>query len=159
MESVYPELVVPESPQIGTLRQGAYCMDTLGHLIDGTVGNIRLIDISNIFESVTRINVLGLYQCHDTGGNQEWSVTKKGQVKHYDLCLTVVKFAKGSTVVMRVCDDTENQMWKLRDGGLIQHAKMNVCLDTRYVQQRGVTAERCNSGIDSQRWRFVQKFS
>lgn len=159
MESVYPELVVPESPQIGTLRQGAYCMDTLGHLIDGTVGNIRLIDISNIFKSVTRINVLGLYQCHDTGGNQEWSVTKKGQVKHYDLCLTVVKFAKGSTVVMRVCDDTENQMWKLRDGGLIQHAKMNVCLDTRYVQQRGVTAERCNSGIDSQRWRFVQKFS
>ncbi|KAJ6646890.1 Polypeptide N-acetylgalactosaminyltransferase 2 [Pseudolycoriella hygida] len=138
LESVYPELVVPESPQIGTLRQGAYCMDTLGHLIDGTVG---------------------LYQCHDTGGNQEWSVTKKGQVKHYDLCLTVVKFAKGSTIVMRVCDDTENQMWKLRDGGLIQHAKLNVCLDTRYVQQRGVTAERCNSGIDSQRWRFVQKYS
>lgn len=112
-----------------------------------------------MFAQLTSIHFQGLYQCHETGGNQEWSITKKGQVKHYDLCLTVVKFAKGSTVVMRVCDDTENQMWKLRDGGLIQHAKMNVCLDTRYVQQRGVTAERCNSGIDSQRWRFVQKYS
>lgn len=45
---MYPELVVPESPQIGTLRQGAYCMDTLGHLIDGTVGNIRFIDIDSL---------------------------------------------------------------------------------------------------------------
>lgn len=159
---MYPELVVPESPQVGTLRQGAYCMDTLGHLIDGTVGNIFFFfaDEVLILKKTNRKSISqGLYQCHDTGGNQEWSVTKKGQVKHYDLCLTVVKFAKGSTVVMRVCDDTENQMWKLRDGGLIQHAKMNVCLDTRYVQQRGVTAERCNSGIDSQRWRFVRKYS
>lgn len=45
LANVYPELVVPESPQIGTLRQGAYCMDTLGHLIDGTVGNISQLNI------------------------------------------------------------------------------------------------------------------
>lgn len=42
LETVYPELVVPENPQIGTLRQNAYCMDTLGHLIDGTVGNTHV---------------------------------------------------------------------------------------------------------------------
>lgn len=100
----------------------------------------------------------GLYQCHDSGGNQEWSITPKGQIKHYDLCLTAVKFVKGTPVIMKVCDDSENQMWKLREGGLLQHAKMNSCLDTRFVQDRGITAERCNSGIDSQRWRFVQKF-
>lgn len=38
LENVYPELVVPETQSIGSLRQGAYCLDTLGHLMDGTVG-------------------------------------------------------------------------------------------------------------------------
>lgn len=100
----------------------------------------------------------GVYQCHDTGGNQEWTLTKHGQIKHYDLCVTAVKFAKGSAVVMRMCDDdSENQQWKLRDGGLLQHTKMNSCLDTRHIQDRGgITAERCNSGLPTQHWRFVE---
>lgn len=85
-------------------------------------------------------SLLGLYQCHDTGGNQEWTFTKKGQIKHHDLCLTLVKFAKGSMIVMRFCDDSENQKWELHDGGLVRHSKMNVCLDTRFVQDMGVTA-------------------
>lgn len=38
IENVYPELTVPETQTVGSLRQGAYCMDTLGHLLDGTVG-------------------------------------------------------------------------------------------------------------------------
>lgn len=38
LENVYPELVVPETQTVGSLRQGAYCLDTLGHLLDGTVG-------------------------------------------------------------------------------------------------------------------------
>lgn len=38
LENVYPELQVPESQQIGVLRQGHLCLDTMGHLIDGTVG-------------------------------------------------------------------------------------------------------------------------
>lgn len=103
--------------------------------------------------------VPGIYQCHNTGGNQEWAITKKGQIKHHDLCLTLVNFAIGSAVVMKVCDEQmENQLWRLRDGGLLQHTKMNVCLDSRYIQEQGITAERCNSVLDSQRWRFVSKF-
>lgn len=100
-----------------------------------------------------------VFQCHNTGGNQEWAITKKGQIKHHNLCLTLVHFAIGSSVVMKVCDETmENQWWRLRDGGLLQHTKMNVCLDSRYIHEQGVTAERCNSALDSQRWRFVSKF-
>lgn len=101
----------------------------------------------------------GVYQCHDTGGNQEWTITKKGQIKHHDLCLTLVTYAKGSIVIMRMCDDSENQRWELREGGLLKHTKSNICLDTRYVQERGLTAELCNSGLDSQFWRFVNKRS
>lgn len=61
---------------------------------------------------------------------------------------------------MRMCDEGENQRWELRDGGLLKHSKMNVCLDTRYVhEQRGITAELCNSGLDTQYWRFINKYS
>ena len=38
LENVYPELQVPESQTAGTLRQGQFCIDTMGHLSDGTVG-------------------------------------------------------------------------------------------------------------------------
>lgn len=38
LENVYPQLTVPEMLTVGTLRQGIYCLDTLGHLMDGTVG-------------------------------------------------------------------------------------------------------------------------
>lgn len=39
LENIYPELVVPETQLKGSIRQGQYCIDTLGKLVDGTVGN------------------------------------------------------------------------------------------------------------------------
>lgn len=99
----------------------------------------------------------GVYQCHDTGGNQEWTITKTGQIRHHDLCLTLVTFAKGSIVIMHTCDESEGQRWEMRDSGLIRHSKTNVCLDTRYAHDRGITAEFCNSGLDSQYWQFANK--
>lgn len=38
LANVYPELSIPESQLKGSLRQGVFCLDTLGHLVDGTVG-------------------------------------------------------------------------------------------------------------------------
>lgn len=38
LENVYPELTVPETQVRGSIRQGPFCVDTLGHLVDGTVG-------------------------------------------------------------------------------------------------------------------------
>lgn len=93
------------------------------------------------------------------GGNQEWSFTKRGQLKHLDLCLTLINFTRGSGVIMKYCDESENQQWVQRDGGLLQHSKLNVCLDSRYVTERGVTAERCNSALDTQQWQFMSDLS
>lgn len=103
--------------------------------------------------------ILGVYQCHETGGNQEWVFTKKGQIKHVDLCLTLVNFTRGSMVVMKYCDESENQQWAMRDGGLLQHSKINVCLDSTWVQDKGITAERCNSALDTQQWKFMSNLS
>ena len=51
LKHVYPELVIPtsEGGPGGALKQGTACLDSMGHLLDGNVG---------------------LYPCHDTGGNQ-----------------------------------------------------------------------------------------
>lgn len=97
----------------------------------------------------------GLFQCHNTGGNQEWAYTKQGQIKHDDLCLTLVQFARGSEVVMKECDSSENQRWTMREGGFLRHNKLNVCLDSRDHHEHGISAQRCNSALESQRWKFV----
>ncbi|KAM7354077.1 polypeptide N-acetylgalactosaminyltransferase 2 isoform 2-T4 [Cochliomyia hominivorax] len=134
LENVYPDLQVPDSYEFGQFRQGDFCLDTMGNLADGTVG---------------------LFQCHNTGGNQEWAYTKRQQIKHDDLCLTLVQFSRGSQVVMKLCDDSENQKWVLREGGFIRHHKLNVCLDSRDHTEIGVSAQRCNSALETQRWLFT----
>ncbi|XP_013105881.2 polypeptide N-acetylgalactosaminyltransferase 2 [Stomoxys calcitrans] len=134
LENVYPDLQVPDSYEFGQFRQGEFCLDTMGNLADGTVG---------------------LFQCHNTGGNQEWAYTKRQQIKHDDLCLTLVQFSRGSQVIMKLCDDSENQKWVLREGGFIRHHKLNVCLDSRDHTEIGVSAQRCNSALETQRWLFT----
>lgn len=62
-------------------------------------------------------------------------------------------------VVLKFCDETENQQWIMRDGGLLQHSKVNVCLDSRFVQERGITAERCNSALETQQFKFTTNLS
>uniref|UniRef100_A0A182W8H1 Polypeptide N-acetylgalactosaminyltransferase n=1 Tax=Anopheles minimus TaxID=112268 RepID=A0A182W8H1_9DIPT len=137
LEHVYPQLGIPERRNNGSLRQGLYCLDSLGNVAGA---------------------VVGLYTCHGNGGNQNWILNRKGELKHHDLCLTLVKFtisARYNSVLMKYCDDSENQQWHLKDGGLIQHRKINVCLDSRHMKERGITAERCNSALESQHWKVV----
>ncbi|KAK0165728.1 hypothetical protein PV328_004227 [Microctonus aethiopoides] len=133
LKNVYPELVIPtsEGGPGGALKQGSACLDSMGHLLDGNVG---------------------LYPCHDTGGNQEWSLTKDGLIKHHDLCLTLPMYAKGTTLLMQMCDGSENQKWRHLEGGLIRHSRIPVCMDSRFHAQRGITAEKCDSNTQSQRW-------
>lgn len=134
LENVYPELSIPHTTtaSFGELRQGAYCLDTMGHLLDGSVG---------------------MYQCHHTGGNQEWGLTSGGLIKHHDLCLTLEKYAKGAQVIMRICDGSDGQKWRLLEpGGLLKHSRLPLCLDSRNSDVRGITAEKCNSMLETQRW-------
>lgn len=64
----------------------------------------------------------------------------------------------GSQVIMKICDGSENQRWQLIEpGGLLRHTIYPLCLDTRYTDIRGVTAERCNSNLETQRWQISGK--
>ncbi|XP_035779831.1 polypeptide N-acetylgalactosaminyltransferase 2-like [Anopheles albimanus] len=137
LENVYPQLSVPERRNNGSIRQGAFCLDSLGNVAGA---------------------IVGLYSCHGNGGNQNWILNRKGEVKHHDLCLTLIKFsinARYNSVIMKYCDGSENQQWHLKEGGLVQHRKINLCLDSRHMKERGITAERCNSALDTQHWKVV----
>ena len=78
LENVYPDLRIPNPDEVsfGAIRQGQMCLDTLGRLDSGLVG---------------------LYSCHGSGGNQEWSLTKTGKIKHLSFCLAVDSLPSLST--------------------------------------------------------------
>uniref|UniRef100_A0A5S6N182 Polypeptide N-acetylgalactosaminyltransferase n=1 Tax=Xenopus tropicalis TaxID=8364 RepID=A0A5S6N182_XENTR len=136
LENVYPELRVPDHQDIafGALQQGTNCLDTLGHFADG---------------------VVGVYECHNAGGNQEWALTKDKSVKHMDLCLTVVDRVPGSLIKLQGCRENDSrQKWEqIENNSKLRHVGSNFCLDSRNAKNGGLTVEACSPSL-SQQWKF-----
>ncbi|KAK3928672.1 Polypeptide N-acetylgalactosaminyltransferase 2 [Frankliniella fusca] len=131
LENVYPELQIPEENVISSISQHGKCIDTLGHLSHNTVG---------------------LYQCHSSGGNQEWALTDDGLLKHHEMCLTLPERQPGVALIMTPCGEEEDQHWvQTEPGGLIKHAQLSLCIDSR-DRSRGLTVEKCESLSSTQRW-------
>ncbi|KAJ9590687.1 hypothetical protein L9F63_016203, partial [Diploptera punctata] len=140
LDNVYPQLKQLKMPTsdvtTSVMRQGNMCLDTLGHLVD---------------------NTLGIFLCHNSGGNQEWWFTNDNRIKHHDVCLSLSEPQIGASLVMRFCDNSENQELSLvsMDGGLIKHSRLNLCIDSKDYKTQGLTVERCDSSSVSQRWSFT----
>ncbi|XP_023942122.1 polypeptide N-acetylgalactosaminyltransferase 2 [Bicyclus anynana] len=129
LEHVYPELQVPA---LGggsyAIRQGSKCLDTMGHLVDGTVG---------------------MYPCHNTGGNQEWRFDN-GLIRHHSLCISLSP-AERITAVLVACDPSDDtQLWRRR-GLQLRHVKLNACLDT---DRPALYLEQCDDEKLSQQFTF-----
>uniref|UniRef100_A0A674MKA5 Polypeptide N-acetylgalactosaminyltransferase n=1 Tax=Takifugu rubripes TaxID=31033 RepID=A0A674MKA5_TAKRU len=137
LENVYPELRVPDHQDIafGALQQGGNCLDTLGHFADG---------------------VVGVYECHNAGGNQEWALTKDKSVKHMDLCLTVVDRTASSLIKLQGCRENDSrQKWEqIESNSKLRHVGSNLCLDSRSARMGGLTVEVCSQSL-SQQWKFT----
>lgn len=130
LEHVYPELQVPAMTSAGAkcVKQGAKCVDTMGHLVDGT---------------------LGMYPCHNTGGNQEWRM-ENGLIRHHSLCISLSNEDR-VTVALSACDSAdETQLWR-RDGLWLRHVKLDMCLDTA---RPALYLEQCDEERLSQRFTF-----
>nr|XP_018901393.1 PREDICTED: polypeptide N-acetylgalactosaminyltransferase 2-like [Bemisia tabaci] len=139
LDYVYPELKVPDFSSIasGVIQQGVWCLDTIGHLTGGTVG---------------------VYPCHNTGGNQDWVFTNTGQIKHNDVCLALTTQEPGSVLVMKTCQHSSDQKWiQLSKTGLIKHSILNLCIDSKHSQNRGLIVDKCDSSATSQQWEYVSK--
>ncbi|XP_029450039.1 polypeptide N-acetylgalactosaminyltransferase 2 [Rhinatrema bivittatum] len=136
LENVYPELRVPDHQDIafGALKQGTNCLDTLGHFADGDVG---------------------VYECHNGGGNQEWALTKDKSVKHMDLCLTVVERVPASILKLQGCRENDSrQKWEqIENNSKLRHVGSNLCLDSRNAKN-GLTVEICSPSL-KQQWKFT----
>ncbi|XP_037072293.1 polypeptide N-acetylgalactosaminyltransferase 2-like [Pollicipes pollicipes] len=135
LENVYPELKVPDVGDMafGSIQQGHMCIDTLGHIINGTVG---------------------LYSCHNGGGNQDWSYTKEQTIRHRDLCMTLLEGTPGTPVLLQRCKGHHNQRWERLDGS-IRHVLYGLCADSGLPASRGVAAQQCDSSAHTQLWRFT----
>ncbi|XP_053612243.1 polypeptide N-acetylgalactosaminyltransferase 2-like [Plodia interpunctella] len=129
LEHVYPELQVPAmTGATHAIRQGVRCMDTMGHLVDGT---------------------LGMYPCHNTGGNQEWRFDN-GLIRHHSLCMSLSAEDR-VTAVLAACDIHDDaQNWR-REGLLIRHAKLDACLDS---DRPALYLQHCDEEKSSQQFTF-----
>ncbi|GAV00253.1 hypothetical protein RvY_11130 [Ramazzottius varieornatus] len=133
MDNVYPELRVPTSADftIGVVQQGRHCMDTLGHTTGGAVG---------------------IYPCHEDGGNQDWVLTKAKLLKHGDQCLVVPDVRAGVTLVLGTCENIDRQQFEHTKSGLLQCVLGNLCIDSRAEAGSGLTLQTCDTNSSSQRW-------
>nr|XP_024218259.1 polypeptide N-acetylgalactosaminyltransferase 2 [Halyomorpha halys] len=137
LSHVYPELKVPSfssSSPAGNIRQGPLCLDTMGR----GAGALP-----------------GLYPCHDTGGNQDWSLISSA-IKHHEFCLTLSSDVPGQPLLMTVCENSPHQEWRRVDddsdnGSMLKHARLSLCVDSRHSAM-GLTAEKCDSSVQTQRW-------
>ncbi|KAF0296662.1 Polypeptide N-acetylgalactosaminyltransferase 2 [Amphibalanus amphitrite] len=136
LENVYPELKVPDAGDMafGSIQQGHMCVDTLGHIVNGTVG---------------------LYSCHNGGGNQDWTYTREQTIRHRDLCMTLLEARPGAPVLLQRCRTSQtNQRWERRDG-TIRHVLFDLCADSDLPQSRGMVARACDPETLTQQWRFT----
>ncbi|KAI8478844.1 Polypeptide N-acetylgalactosaminyltransferase 2 [Branchiostoma belcheri] len=132
-----PTHQIPDKKDVafGALQQGTLCMDTLGHFADGTVG---------------------VYECHGSGGNQEWALTKDKSIRHSDLCLTVVNQNPGELLKLHGCQEKNTkQKWEKLDNNRLQFMGSSLCIDSKVHKEKGLTLETCDSGSLTQVWKFT----
>ncbi|KAK6039918.1 glycosyltransferase, group 2 family protein [Cooperia oncophora] len=89
LETIYPELKIPERDkgELYHLKNGIMCLDTLGRRAG---------------------EAPGLYQCHGTGGNQEWAYDRdEGHLRSTTsrLCITMEDLDGEPLVIMDDCSN------------------------------------------------------
>lgn len=137
LKNVYPELKVPDREDVayGSIKQDTMCVDTMGNFADG---------------------VLGVFPCHNAGGNQEFKMTKDGGIHHLDLCVTLTANTPGSVLKLYQCaPDNQMQKWeRYQDNAMLRNKFNNLCIDSVEVQRKGLVANHCDPDAYSQIWTF-----
>ncbi|CAD5118027.1 DgyrCDS6767 [Dimorphilus gyrociliatus] len=138
LENVYPELEVPDKSEdhYGAFRQNLNCLDTLSREQGESVG---------------------IFGCHNSGGNQNWALTKDNQIKHSEFCLTIERETSGSILKLYECSKVDSRQKFIEYGDrMFKHISSNLCIDSSfYKTDKGVGLEICDTNKISQKWRHV----
>lgn len=141
LTNIYPNLRIPDTTAVafGAVKSAQHdiCVDTLGHLTDGT---------------------LGIYKCHGTGGNQQFSWLKTKQIKHVsDLCWAVSDPpSDGDLVKLRLCSEGDvprNEMWDVSNENIRLVGKQ-LCFEINIANSGEARVVKCDFNGD-QKWKFT----
>ncbi|KAE9417887.1 hypothetical protein Angca_002604 [Angiostrongylus cantonensis] len=137
LQTVYPELRVPnrDTAELFHIRNEQLCLDTLGRKAGESPG---------------------VYQCHGTGGNQEWAYERdKGYLRSTisKLCITTRDLNGVSLVVMDECSNVRTPLnLDLSTGWLAQGGRC-LAVVSRDEDLR-LSSAICDGVDSSQRWVF-----
>lgn len=135
LDNIYPELFIPgEAVASGEIRNlgfgGRTCLDSPA----------RKKDLKK---------AVGLYQCHNQGGNQYWMLSKSGEIRRDDACLDYA----GHDVVLYPCHGAKgNQFWSFQAGSKqLTHGSSGKCLAINESKTK-VLMEECEDSNPRQMW-------
>lgn len=135
LDNIYPELFIPgESVAFGEMRNLGYggrtCLDSPA----------RKKDLKK---------AVGLYPCHNQGGNQYFMLSKTGEIRRDEACLDYA----GSDVTLYPCHGSKgNQFWTYNaDTSQIRHGSSDKCLAINESKDK-VIMEECDSNRAWQKW-------
>jgi len=141
LDTVYPELFIPgDAVASGEIR----------NLWSGH-GNQMCVDSASKKNNLHK--PVGLYPCHNQGGNQYWMFSKTGEIRRDDACLD---YAGGvQNIILFSCHGGKgNQNWEYHhDTQTIRHPNTHKCL-TLAENKEKLLMEKCDSNEERQRWRF-----
>jgi len=135
LDEVYPELFIPgEAVASGEARNewSNQCIDSPGKRED-------------LHKPV------GLWPCHNQGGNQYWMLSKQGEIRRDEACLD---FA-GTDVILYPCHGSKgNQYWQYSHAdSTLRHGSSRRCLAISQNKEK-LQMEECSEDNPRQRWRF-----
>ncbi|KAI1288152.1 putative polypeptide N-acetylgalactosaminyltransferase 9 [Halotydeus destructor] len=139
IKTIYPELFIPgEAVASGELRNlggdspSKMCLDSPAHKGD-------------MYKAV------GLYPCHNQGGNQYWLLSKEGEIRRDEACLDY----SGKEIILYPCHGTKgNQLWIYEDkNGSVRHGSSGKCLEMSSSRDK-LLMRSCSANNPNQRWRF-----
>ncbi|ETN87074.1 glycosyltransferase, group 2 family protein [Necator americanus] len=142
LQTIYPELRVPEREkgELYHLKNGIMCLDTLGHKIGESPG---------------------VYQCHGTGGNQEWEYDRESgflRSTMTKLCITMKDMNGDPFVIMDECSNVKTRFrMDTTTGWLTQGGRcLGIEPDADHWRLASVV---CDATDGSQRWAFEKTAS
>jgi len=96
---------------------------------------------------------VGLYPCHNMGGNQYWMLTKYGEIQRGDNCVEVS--GDGVEVILSTCkQERVNLLWDYQhEDRTLMHGSYGTCLTLSESKDK-LSMEECSSSEKRQRWEF-----